>query len=272
MSMPSRGCFPGSLVLFALLGAACGTADYVSDGQREDVCLPVEEDGGGGIDEAPNGAALCPVGACNYQSGEGCEQGQACLPSADHESHQVTPACVEAGRGGNGDACTPWAVPSECAPGYFCADGACRRLCCGSDWSACDAGTSCFRPLVVRLTDEDGSTDVPADVGLCFPTGTCDVLDARSCAGEPGRTCKLVDPTGAVACVRSGTGESGEVCESPEFCGPGLSCVGGVCRRLCRAEACGEPSCGAGEGVCVHMDRNPAGVGECTPDFVPDKT
>src|SRR5690606_40500867 len=76
MSMPSRGCFPGSLVLFALLGAACGTADYVSDGQREDVCLPVEEDGGGGIDEAPNGAALCPVGACNYQSGEGCEQGQ----------------------------------------------------------------------------------------------------------------------------------------------------------------------------------------------------
>src|SRR5690606_27449269 len=154
MSMPSRGCFPGSLVLFALLGAACGTADYVSDGQREDVCLPVEEDGGGGIDEAPNGAALCPVGACNYQSGEGCEQGQACLPSADHESHQVTPACVEAGRGGNGDACTPWAVPSECAPGYFCADGACRRLCCGSDWSACDAGTSCFRPLVVRLTDE----------------------------------------------------------------------------------------------------------------------
>lgn len=260
-----------TLALVALLGAACGTHDYSTWGDDDD-CPLVVDDGGGGIDDPPNGAALCPAGTCNYQSGEGCDDDQACLPSADFESGKVVPACVAATAGGNGDECTPWAVPSECAPGYFCADGVCRRLCCGSDWSACDRGTSCFRPLFVRLTDDDGSTDVPANVGLCFPTGTCDVLDPDSCAEEPDRTCKLVDPTGAEACVRSGDGEAGEACDSPEFCGPGLSCVGGECRRLCRAEACGEPSCGPGEGVCVHMDRNPEGVGECTPGFVPDET
>ena len=262
-----------SLLAFAaLLSVACGASDHATDGDEDDECAPIVEDGGGGIDDPPNGAALCPIGACNYQSGEGCDGGEACLPSPSEDFRDVVPACVEASSGVNGDACTPWAVPSECAPGYFCADGTCRRLCCGSDWSACDAGTSCFRPLVLRLTDaNDDSTDVPANVGLCFPTGTCHVLDADSC-DEAGRTCKLVDPTGAEACLRSGDGEAGEACENAEFCGPGLSCVGGVCRRLCRAEACGEPSCGPDEGVCVHMDRNPEGVGECTPDFVPQGT
>ena len=263
-----------TLAVLALLGGACGSQDYSSDGEEEE-CPLIVENGGGGIDDPPNGAALCPLGACNYQSGEGCDAGEACLPSANRESQEVVPACVEAapaGDGKNGDACTAWAVPSDCAPGYFCADDVCRRLCCGSDWSACEAGTSCFRPLALRLTDDDGSTDVSANVGLCFPTGTCHVLEPDSCADDAGRTCKLVDPTGAQACIRSGSGEAGEACEHAEFCGPGLSCVGGACRRLCRAEACGEPGCGPDEGVCVHMDRNPEGVGECTPDFVPQET
>ena len=253
--------------------AACGSQDYASSGGDTDPeCPLVVEDGGGGIDDPPDGQALCPEGACNYQTAEGCDADQACLPSYTEGSLEVSPTCVDAGAGGPGDTCEDWAVPSDCGPGLFCARGVCLRLCCGGDWSACEAGTSCFRPLQIQLTDDDGEHDVPANVGLCFPTGTCHVLEADSCDHDPGRTCKLVDPTGAEACVRSGEGEAGEGCEHPEFCGPGLSCVDGECRRLCRAEACGEPSCGPDEGVCVHMDRNPEGVGECTPDFVEEET
>ena len=41
---------------------------------------------------------------------------------------------------------------------------------------------------------------------------------------------------------------------------------GGECRRLCKAVAGGaDPFCQSGEGTCVHYNRDPASVGECTP-------
>lgn len=260
-----------SLAVAGLLvwGVGCGSADHASEGESHPSCDEVY-DGGEGIEAPPDGAALCPGAACNYQTNQGCGSDEACLPAYTEGTLEVFPACVAASEGTAGDSCVDWAVPSDCAPGFFCADGTCRRLCCGGDWSACDPGTSCFRPLFIRLPDGDGTQDISAEVGLCFPTGTCSVLDPESCADEPGRTCKIVDPTGAEACVRSGQGKAGEPCTSAEFCGVGLSCVADVCRRLCRAEVCGEPGCSAEEGVCVHMDRNPDGVGECTPGFVPE--
>ena len=257
--------FRTPLVAFAVISVACGSSDRVSVGDEDEPeCPEVIEEGGGGIEPPPDGEAMCPAGDCNYQTAEGCQGGQSCLPANTEGSAEIEPTCLAAGDARAGDSCTESAVPYDCAPGYFCADGVCRQLCCGRDWSACEGETSCFRPLLIRLGTDGAPMDVPAGVGLCFPTGTCSVLDANSCDSEPGRTCKIVDPTGAEACVRSGEGLVGDPCDAPEFCGSGLSCIGGSCVRLCRAEACGEPSCPEDEGVCVHFDRDPSGVGECS--------
>ncbi len=255
---------PSPLVLLVVIFGACGSGEHVDVGPGDPDCPEVIVDSGGGIEEPPDGEALCPPGDCNYQTAEGCQAEEACLPMPRGDTLEIEPTCVAAGSGRAGDSCEDGAVPSDCAPGYFCAGGTCRQLCCGNDWSACDGQTSCFRPLLIRLESEQESVDVPAGVSLCFPTGTCDVLDPDSCDGEPRRTCKIVDPTGAVACVRAGDGVVGDPCDAPEICGPGLSCVGETCVRLCRAEACGEPSCPEEEGVCVHLDRHPPGVGECS--------
>jgi hypothetical protein len=139
-------------------------------------------------------------------------------------------------------------------------EGLCRKQCCGGDWSACDEGESCIRSLEVRA----GGEVIPAGVDLCFPVGTCDLFDSEGCADEPGRECKLVDPTGAVACSPVSSVKLGDACAPPEVCSQGLSCVGGFCVKLCAWQACGEPACSEAEGTCVHFERNPPGVGECT--------
>lgn len=262
--------FGGLAGLLAMLTSSCGTEQRAtSDEAPVEECPAFVEDGGGGIEQPPEGAALCPAGACNYQTASGCDASETCLPTYN-ANLEISPGCTAAGAGTAGDECVPWATPSDCASGHFCAEGVCRRFCCGSDWSACDADTSCFRPLFLRLGGEANPVDVPVDVGLCFPTGTCHVLDPDSCEAEPGKTCKIVDPTGAVACLPSGPGVVGDDCSNPDYCGPSLSCVGERCRRLCRVEACGEPGCPADEGICVHLDRDPEGVGECTPNFLPE--
>ena len=266
--------FPIRLFFALLIGVCavgCGTSQHTDDPLPEpEQCPPFVADGGGGIEAPPDGVKLCPAGSCNYQNGDGCNASGSCLPAYSNGSLEIFPQCAVAGAGVAGDACVPWADPSDCAPSHFCAEGTCRRLCCGADWSACDTDTSCYRPLFLRLGGAANPTDVSADVGLCFPTGTCHVLEPDSCSADPGKTCKIVDPTGAEACLPSGPGEVGDPCPNPDYCGPGLSCVGERCRRLCRATECGEPACPESEGICVHLDRDPEGVGECTPNFLPD--
>jgi len=136
-------------------------------------------------------------------------------------------------------------------------------MCCGADWSACDEGESCIRQMEVLA----GGVRTPTDAHLCFPIGTCHVLDPDSCDGEPGRECKLVDPRGSEACSPISSADLGDPCGAPTVCRQGLNCVGGVCRRLCSTIECEEPSCPPSEGTCVHFDRNPEGVGECTPGW-----
>ena len=43
-----------------------------------------------------------------------------------------------------------------------------------------------------------------------------------------------------------------------------LVCVGGFCIKLCQFKQCGDPTCTADEGSCVHFPRDPEGVGECS--------
>lgn len=174
------------------------------------------------------------------------------------------PECMAAGTKTGGQACTQW---NECTVGYFCAGisatgpGTCRKLCCGGDWSACPAGESCYQQLHLVRPGETEPTYASAD--LCSPVNDCDVFDASTC--EAGKACQIVDPTGNVACLTSGSAGLGEACSSSVRCQAGFACVGGKCRRLCRAVEGGEPACPPGEGTCVHFVGNPEGVGECTP-------
>jgi hypothetical protein len=179
-----------------------------------------------------------------------------CAPSA---TDGKTPQCEAAGTKALGSACTAW---TECTTGAICAGGFCRKICCGRDWTGCSQGEHCLRKFEVLLASGDAG---PIDTGayLCFPVNTCNALDPSSCAAmERGTTCQIADPTGATACLPEGTGATAEPCP----CKGGFTCVNQGCRRLCKAVAGGgEPSCAGTEGRCVHFNRDPDGVGECTP-------
>ncbi len=175
------------------------------------------------------------------------------------------PECASAGSTAAGAACTSW---NECVAGHFCAGvtpsspGVCRKLCCGGDWSACPSGESCYQQLF--LVRPGGGDPVYAGADLCAPVNDCDVFDPAAC--DAGTSCQIVDPTGNVACVTSGTGDVGDACSASARCKAGFSCIGGTCRRLCKAvEGGGDPACPAAEGICVHFVGDPPGVGECTP-------
>jgi hypothetical protein len=250
----------GSLLLglFVGLGSACGSGDSTTDDPGgPPSCTKLVTDDSLALEAPPDGAAACGAGDCNYQTQAGCPDDQACRPQFNATDPEVHAGCEAAGTAQSGEAC---AAPSDCARGLYCALGTCHRMCCGADWSACDAGESCIRSVDVRA----GGQIIGADLDLCFPVGTCDPLDPDSCDEEPGRECKIVDPVGSVACAPLSDAGLGDACAPPTVCKQGLSCVGGYCTRLCRFEECGEPACGADEGSCVHFQRDPDGVGECT--------
>ncbi len=240
----------------------CGSTTTVNppsiDAGCEAATLPDGPDASDDAGAPPNGEQLCPTGACNYQTQSGCSVGTACRPQFSASSTAVAPGCEPAGAGKSGAVC---ASGADCAAGFYCAEKACRKQCCGSDSSVCDAGDVCFRSLEV---DAAGQVE-PSGMSLCFPTGNCDVLDASSCGA--GQACAVVDSAGRVACIdAAGAAGLGEACSSARACAAGASCVGGACRPFCRALACGQITCTADQGACIHFSRDPAGVGECTPE------
>jgi hypothetical protein len=252
--------------LLVVLGFAwlsgCGSADSADTGKPGTVCGRVVLDGGGGIEMPDDGseAAECEPMECNLQSQTGCSATESCLPTVTNGA--VTTRCFDAGSRQRGETCTG---ANECARGQACAAGNCRKLCCAGDWTACDEGESCYRQFEYLI---DGEA-TPTGAWVCYPVGTCSVLDPNAC-DELGQDCKMVDSRGSEACVPKTPGKLGEACGAAtgRLCGRGLACVGDPgkekCIRLCRAEECGEPACPAAEGVCVHFDRDPPGVGECT--------
>ena len=160
----------------------------------------------------------------------------------------------------SGSAC---AAETDCVAGHLCVEKTCHKLCCGGDWTGCDSVSEhCIKNLLYG--DGMGGT-IQTNVMLCYPINTCDALAPKSCP-QPGTSCQIADATGATACLPENSGGSGDACP----CKGGLVCVvgqnGGECHRLCKAVAGGgDPACIEGEGVCVHYNRDPAGVGECTP-------
>lgn len=252
-----RFAFAALLCCVSLCG--CGTTTTTQD-PPEAGCPTVILDGHDVVASPPDGAAACPSGSCNYQSQAGCASGLACRPQFSATSPDVAPGCEPAGSGESGDPCLR---SSDCAVGFACAGGSCRKQCCGGDWSACPEGERCYRAFDVvaaKMTVDSGML-------VCFKVNDCDPLDPSPCPGSTDRECKIIDPTGAVACVPLSSAHEGDACGSGQACAAGLYCVAGTCRKLCRAEACGEPACTSDEGSCVHFNRDPVGVGECTPGW-----
>jgi hypothetical protein len=252
-----------ALVLGSVVG--CGTADTANQAQATKPCGKVILDGGGGIVKPANGslAPECGAGACNFQSRAGCSDTQTCLPALS--GSDLVAACLDAGTSADGTACDGQAT---CGVGATCVEGQCRKLCCAGDWTVCDQGESCYRELEYQI----GDAIVQTGTWVCSAVGTCSVLDPQACDAS-GEDCKIVDSRGSEACMPKTGGALGEACGASQnrLCGRGLTCVGEpgaeTCRRLCRAEECGDPSCPTAEGACVHFDRDPAGVGECTPGW-----
>lgn len=246
----------------ALLQVACGDDDdepnrRPSDAGPEAGGVLVVLESNDELPDPPDGEQACASGACNYQAQSGCAANQTCAPRLAQGN--LAPACQAAGAQPEGSTCTKW---SDCAPGLFCPEGVCRKFCCAGDWSACPQGQSCFRPLFIRNPATDAA--VEADAYVCAPVDNCDVLDPNACSDRPGYACQVIDPLGHVACAREGQAELGDDCSKNEPCARGLLCRGGECVRLCRAvTGAGEP-CEAGREACVHFNRDPAGVGECT--------
>lgn len=256
--MPApRLAIPLALGLASML-ASCGTSTSTEGGPAAPpACPALVTDNIEPLEDAPDGPAACASGDCNYQTQMGCDADQACRPQFNATDPEVHPGCEPTGAGESDDAC---AAQADCARGYYCAAGACHKLCCGADWTGCPQGESCIRSLEVRA----GGQVIAAEASLCFPTGTCDPLTGKGCENDPSRECKIVDPTGAVACAPRSNAGLGDACAPPTVCKSGLNCVGGTCIKLCAFEACGEPACGTDEGTCVHFLRDPEGLGECT--------
>lgn len=235
---------------------------------------------------APDGASLCPPGICNYQTQKGCSVGETCAPHVDTnvttQVKTVIPACRLAGQRAKGEPCsdTSTSAAEQCGPGLICAEKTCHRPCCGRDWSACDPGESCIHQANIAL---DKTTTEYTGADLCFAVGTCNVLDLEACKAQ-GQTCRIADPVADVACMPPSALVAGDVCDNDKPCGAGLHCVEDAsgaadkspmcsgtnpctCRHLCPWGDCNINTCSLNEGVCVHFNRDPLGVGECTPHW-----
>src|SRR5260221_9058139 len=102
--------------------AACGTADSVATPSPQ--CKIYF--GGREIPGPPDGAALCPVGVCNFQTQEGCPATETCAPHYDLAQDKVVPACFALGPRKVGESCNVDAQ-STCARGLVCAEGVCAK-------------------------------------------------------------------------------------------------------------------------------------------------
>jgi len=253
------------LLLVGSLAAGCSTsATLPSPSPEAGTDHPSNEpilDGGGDVPTSPHGEDLCPPGDCNYQTGKGCGDGgsASCVP-LPNASGALLPTCETAGKVPFGQPCSQW---TDCASGAVCANGTCFKLCCGQDWTGCPDGQHCLSSFGVQVGD--AGKVVSSEAFLCVPVNQCDALVPASCA-ERGKTCQIADGTGATACLPEGTSSPPAMCGPQLACKGGSTCVNNQCRPLCKAVVGGgEPSCDPIASRCVHFNRDPDGVGECTP-------
>lgn len=195
-------------------------------------------DTGGGTDSGGMGG-MCPPGACNLESNEGCAPGEGCYWGAAEAGADPAPICVAAGTAGTGASCT---APNDCQEGHLCQAGNCATVCCGGSDLNCNtaAGEMCLNLV-------DGDTGEPLGFGACVTPSGCS-LTAQNCeSGTDG--CYPVGGDGATDCFPAGDAAPGEACRASNSCRAGSVCLAdGNCAKIC-AIGGGEPSCD-GEQVC----------------------
>lgn len=195
---------------------------------------------------------VCRIGRCRTQCSvaRDCPAGQTCLITASGLGACELPAI---------DVCSV-----SCDPPLACASGHCRvqcttdRDCPGGHVCTANACQRADTMLDARLEAGSDTGQSPFDAGL-----TCDPVANTGC---PGR-CGLV--RGAPGCVAGGgAGTLHSACATEATCGPGLSCQGGRCVRVCflaRDAFCGPDLTCSSDGVSGQTSLSSSGaVGLCT--------
>ena len=218
---------------------ACCAAIACGDDDRDDTTVPIEDGGQRdmtppltdvgprpdmpgvdmsmpGVDMSmPNG--ICPTGACNLISSEGCGAGEGCYYGTNG------PVCTTAGTGGDDADCSG---SSDCQDAHTCVSGKCRPVCCNIDSNdECmneDTGRVC-----VGLVPMGAEPAMPP-FGACIVPDSCDVLAQTGCEGTD--ACALGEGD-AVFCQPPGAGIAGEDCSAG--CAARHVCTGAVCAALC---------------------------------------
>ena len=115
MHMMARAAW--GLTLFGAVALqSCGSTSSVSGPDSSAGAPNVIVHGNDPPADPPDGEAACPPGACNYQSGAGCDAGFGCRPQFTASSTDVSPGCETAGSGVTGSACQ---AQADCAAGYL---------------------------------------------------------------------------------------------------------------------------------------------------------
>lgn len=196
----------------------------------------------------------CVLGSCDLVSGEGCSEGEVCLPGLDPRTMERSARCAPSRGRPEGAPCT---LSTDCGRGLTCLGGPgeapsfCVPHCCGD--ADCPADMTCAS-LRAGPAYDAGAGAVLA--GLCIlPTHLCDPVRQTGC--EAGTACY---PAGPTTCLPPGALEVGAECLGVADCAPGLSCfaepdAGAFCRRLCN----GDGDCAPGE----RCDVGETGVGRC---------
>jgi len=183
--------------------------------------------------KCPADCGTCP-GQCNVITSAGCLSGQQCYPLP-----AKPPMCAAPGSIGLGKPCGALA---DCAIGLLCIGGVCGKVC---DTSGATSGYTCTSPAVCGELTYNG-TPLGGNLGVCQGGATCNLVTNVGCA--TGLAC-ITFATGK-ACVKSGAGGPGAVCQSSEDCSSTTVCVNDqtgkkTCAQKCNT-ATGLPKCGAG--------------------------
>jgi len=228
--------------------------DTDADGICRVACTPATQDVDCGANElcaSPDGTAagFCVPDSCSGFYGTDCGAGANCLVIGS------TSACIFAGPGADGEACT---FSEECQPGLICLASTCAAPECSADNTTApcpNAGETCA-PYSIGPDQ--------ADIGSC--ASGCDPFGANTCAG--GQFCNWIgvnDTTGELLgdCADSGGGTAnlGESCEV-DACLDGLVCIDGdgdgtpECNTLCNpgAQSSSDPGfCSTAGELCLPL-------------------
>jgi hypothetical protein len=180
------------------------------------------------------------------------------------EGNQLTRKCSLAG---SGTANAPCFSGADCAPSFACVtsgdSGRCLPYCCDRG-TACESGSYCAEQPLRSASSDNVAAGAPR-VPVCVPADGCSLEETfpcaagKSCRCTNGTACMVVRDDGTTACVKPGTGQTGDPC--PCAWNHVCSSVTNACVKICRTDSsdadCGAQKCQASAelppnfGVCV---------------------